>query len=142
MKICLEQLLFNPLLYKQGGEFDLSIFLIFKNDRPWSNHSGQSFKKVWQWSNGSHQSLQIANLSHRSFKKIEKIDSLSSIFEKDWKDRIALVELWKRLKISSCSKKRAIRLKNTYVSYVFDSLPPFLCKRLNCYRRSSRLDLF
>ena len=31
MKICLEQLLFNPLLYKQGGEFDLSIFGSFRS---------------------------------------------------------------------------------------------------------------
>ena len=71
--------------------FDLSIFWIFLKDRPWSNRS------------------------RRSLNKIESIESLPLIFEKDRKDRIAL-------------KKRAIpRWKNVFF-YVFDRCSPFLCQ--------------
>ena len=71
--------------------FDLSIFWIFLKDRPWSNRS------------------------RRSLKKIESIESLPLIFEKDRKDRIAL-------------KKRAIPRWKKRIFYVFDRCSPFLCQ--------------
>ena len=68
------------------------------------------------------------------------IKSLLSIFEKDKKERIDPVAHWKRakeqidsvdiLKTKQYSLEiRENRSQKTYVLYVFDSFPPFLCQK-------------
>ena len=88
-------------------------------DRPWSNRSSRSFKKIDRdritlvdlWKR-----LKRSNRSHRSLRKIKKIESFSSIFEKDWKDLIAL-------------RKRVIRLKKC-IFRIFLTVPPFLWQKI------------
>ena len=61
----------------QGWEFDLSIFnlsifLIFKKDRPRSNRSLRSFKLNWPCSNRSHQSFK--KIEHERINLIKRLD--------------------------------------------------------------------